>query len=79
MMPLRRKLKARSHSPPKRTSGSTSPNKQVDGKADNDYADIIAPVGLDINIDAANKKINEFRIAYIAQANCCAVSGDGEP
>ncbi|KAM3431649.1 hypothetical protein NHJ13734_007201 [Beauveria thailandica] len=79
MMPLRRKLKARSQSPPKRTSGSTSPNKQGDGEPDNDYADMIAPASLDIDLDAANKKVNEFRMACIAQATCCAVSGDGEP
>ncbi|KAJ4161692.1 uncharacterized protein LMH87_007716 [Akanthomyces muscarius] len=79
VMPLRRRLNARSQSPPKRSrSGSTSPSKPDDA-ADDEYNNMLAPASLDIDMDAAKRKVNEFRMACISQANCCAVSGDGEP
>ncbi|EJP61133.1 uncharacterized protein BBA_09908 [Beauveria bassiana ARSEF 2860] len=80
IMPLRRKAKARSQSPPKR-SGSTSPNKADDaaGGPDNQSYDMIAPADMDIDIDAARKTISDFRMACIAQASCCAISGGGRP
>ncbi|KAM0664440.1 hypothetical protein ACQRIU_007022 [Beauveria bassiana] len=80
IMPLRRKAKARSQSPPKR-SGSTSPNKPDDaaGGPDNQSYDMIAPADMDIDIDGARKTISDFRMAYIAQASCCAISGGGRP
>ncbi|OAA56398.1 hypothetical protein ISF_07466 [Cordyceps fumosorosea ARSEF 2679] len=79
IMPLRRKLKARSQSPPKRSAGLTSPSKPDDGDGDDDYANMIAPASLDINMDSAKKQVSDFRMECIAQSTCCAVSGDGEP
>ncbi|EGX95725.1 hypothetical protein CCM_00379 [Cordyceps militaris CM01] len=78
VMPLRRKLKARSQSPPKRSAGSTSPDKPDEGEGD-DPSSMLAPASLDIDMDSAKKQISHFRMACIAQATCCAVSGDGEP
>ncbi|KAM3514003.1 hypothetical protein MY11210_002320 [Beauveria gryllotalpidicola] len=80
IMLLRREEKARSQSPPQR-SGSISPNKPDDaarGPDDQDY-DMIVPADMDIDIDAACKTISDFRMACIAQASCCAISGGGRP
>ncbi|ATY67181.1 hypothetical protein A9K55_000376 [Cordyceps militaris] len=74
MMPLRRKAESR--------SGSTSPNEPGDaaGGPDNQgHYDMIAPADLDIDTDTARKTMNDFRMACIAQANCCAISGGGRP
>ncbi|KAM3433127.1 hypothetical protein MY4824_006182 [Beauveria thailandica] len=82
IMPLRRKLKAsRSQSPPKRTvSGSSTPAKLPEGTdaATDEYADMLAPATMNLDIDEAKRVINDFRAACIDQATCCAVSGDGE-
>ncbi|EJP62257.1 uncharacterized protein BBA_08799 [Beauveria bassiana ARSEF 2860] len=83
IMPLRRKLKAsRSQSPTKRTaSGSTSPGKAPDeaDAATDEYADMLAPASMSLDVDEAKRVINEFRAACIDRATCCAVSGRGEP
>ncbi|KAM3475588.1 hypothetical protein MY5147_003688 [Beauveria neobassiana] len=83
IMPLRRKLKAsRSQSPTKRTaSGSTSPGKAPDeaDAATDDYADMLAPASMSLDVDEAKRVVNEFRAACIDRATCCAVSGRGEP
>ncbi|KAM3509776.1 hypothetical protein MY11210_006179 [Beauveria gryllotalpidicola] len=71
--PLRRKLKARSQSPPKRSAG------QPDDSEDDNYTNMLAPASLEIDMDSAKKQVSYFRMACIAQATCCAVSGDGEP
>ncbi|KAJ6789250.1 hypothetical protein PWT90_10399 [Aphanocladium album] len=82
IMPLRRKAKSRSQSPPKRsatTSGAASPNKPDDDAAadGNMCNDMVAPAALNIDTDAAKKKEGEFRMACLAQAARCAVSGEG--
>ncbi|ATY59346.1 hypothetical protein A9K55_003662 [Cordyceps militaris] len=79
IMPLRRKAKARSQSPPKRTaSGATSPGKPTDD-ADGEDNNMIAPANTDIDLDEARRVENEFRMACINWSSCCAISGDGRP
>ncbi|CVL07240.1 uncharacterized protein FMAN_15347 [Fusarium mangiferae] len=75
VMPLRKKLKARSVSPSKRSaSGSTSPTKEVDDEFEN----VVAPASLEIDLDEARKVTNEFRSSCLNRATSCAVSGEGE-
>ncbi|EGU89343.1 hypothetical protein FOPG_20090 [Fusarium oxysporum f. sp. conglutinans race 2 54008] len=74
-MPLRKKLKARSVSPGKRSaSGSTSPTKEVDDEFEN----VVAPASMEIGLDEARKITNEFRSSCLNRATSCAVSGEGE-
>ncbi|KAI3340139.1 hypothetical protein F4824DRAFT_436017 [Ustulina deusta] len=81
IMPLRRKLKARSQSPPKRSaSGSISPPKDGLADADDDELDsMLAPASMNIDVNEARRIINDFRSSCINRATCCAVSGEGEP
>ncbi|PNP52590.1 hypothetical protein FNYG_15832 [Fusarium nygamai] len=75
VMPLRKKLKARSVSPGKRSaSGSTSPTKEVDDEFEN----VVAPASMEIDLDEARKVTNEFRSSCLNRATSCAVSGEGE-
>ncbi|KAF5547491.1 hypothetical protein FNAPI_8520 [Fusarium napiforme] len=75
VMPLRKKLKARSVSPSKRSaSGSTSPSKEVDDEFEN----VVAPASMKIDLDEARKVTNEFRSSCLNRATSCAVSGEGE-
>ncbi|KAI3335382.1 hypothetical protein F4824DRAFT_511001 [Ustulina deusta] len=53
IMPLRRKIKARSH--------------------------MLAPAGMDIDVNKAKRVINDFRSSCLNRATCCAISGEGEP
>ncbi|OAA65096.1 hypothetical protein LEL_10543 [Akanthomyces lecanii RCEF 1005] len=81
VMPLRRRVKARSQSPPKRTaSGATSPGKPTDD-ADGEYDNMVAPASMGIDMDEARRAVNDFRMACVNRATnpCCAVSGDGAP
>ncbi|KAF5665100.1 hypothetical protein FDENT_12673 [Fusarium denticulatum] len=74
-MPLRKKLKARSESPSKRSaSGSTSPTKEVDDEFEN----VVAPASMKIDLDEAGKVTNEFRSLCLNRATLCAISGEGE-
>lgn len=74
-MPLRRKLKARSQSPPKRpASGSNSPTKE----ALDEFDDMLAPATMNIDLDEAKRVTNEFRSSCLNRATSCAVSGEGE-
>ncbi|KAM3513533.1 hypothetical protein MY11210_002820 [Beauveria gryllotalpidicola] len=78
-MPLRPKVKARSQLPLKRTtSGAASPGNPTDD-ADGDFDNVVVPASIDIDMDEARRVVNEFRMACIGLATCCAVSGDGEP
>ncbi|KAK5631379.1 hypothetical protein RRF57_007093 [Xylaria bambusicola] len=81
LMPLRRKLKSRSQSPPKRSaSGSLSPPKGGADDVDNhDLENMLAPGSMDIDVNEANRIVNEFRSSCLNRATCCAVSGEGEP
>ncbi|KAI0433447.1 hypothetical protein F5Y09DRAFT_73915 [Xylaria sp. FL1042] len=81
LMPLRRKIQARSQSPPKRSaSGSVSPRKSGSDGADNNELDsMLAPTGMDIDVNEAKRVINDFRSSCLNRATCCAVSGEGEP
>ncbi|KAJ4246863.1 hypothetical protein NW762_013415 [Fusarium torreyae] len=75
LMPLRRKLKARSQSPPKRSaSGSTSPTKEVPDEFDS----MLAPASINIDLDEAKRVTNDFRSSCLNRAIACAVSGEGE-
>ncbi|KAF4446340.1 hypothetical protein F53441_10011 [Fusarium austroafricanum] len=75
-MPLRKKLKARSVSPGKRSaSGSTSPTKE----ADDEFENVVAPANMEIDSDQARKITNEFRSSCLNRATSCAVSGEGQP
>ncbi|KAG8410246.1 hypothetical protein J3458_017962 [Metarhizium acridum] len=75
VMPLRRKLKARSQSPPKRpASGSNSPTKE----ASDEFDDMLAPATMNIDIDEAKRVTNDFRSSCLNRATSCAVSGEGE-
>ncbi|KAH8709871.1 hypothetical protein HC256_009778 [Beauveria bassiana] len=52
------------------------------GEADtvtDEYADMLAPASMDLDVDEAKRVMNEFRAACIDRATCCAVSGRGEP
>ncbi|CZR49552.1 uncharacterized protein FPRO_15911 [Fusarium proliferatum ET1] len=74
-MPLRKKLKARSVSPSKRSaSGSASPTKEVD----DDFETVVTPASLEIDLDEARKVTNDFRSSCLNRATPCAVSGEGE-
>ncbi|KAJ2995682.1 hypothetical protein NUW58_g1202 [Xylaria curta] len=81
MMPLRRKLKARSQSPPKRSaSDSISPRKDDSDNVDDGGLDsMVAPTSMDIDVNEAKRVINDFRSSCLNRATCCAVSGEGEP
>ncbi|RSL87568.1 hypothetical protein CEP52_015484 [Fusarium oligoseptatum] len=81
IMPLRRKLKARSQSPTKRSaSGSSSPRKNGSDDADEDEFDnILAPASMNIDLEEARRVTNDFRSSCLNRATCCAVSGEGEP
>ncbi|RWA11941.1 hypothetical protein EKO27_g3169 [Xylaria grammica] len=79
--PFRRELKVRSQSPPNRTaSGFISPWKEGSDDADDGALDsMLAPVGVDIDVDGARTVINDFRSSCLNRATFCAVSGEGEP
>ncbi|KAF1733671.1 hypothetical protein CRV24_005199 [Beauveria bassiana] len=83
IMPLRRKLKAsRSQCPTKRTAPGSNSSWKTPGEADtvtDEYADMLAPASMDLDVDEAKRVMNEFRAACIDRATCCAVSGRGEP
>ncbi|KAM3524762.1 hypothetical protein NHJ13051_004361 [Beauveria bassiana] len=79
IMPLRRQVKDRSQSPPKRSaSGRSSPEKPT-YDADGEYANMVAPANMDIDVDQARKVISEFGMACINRSTRCAITGGGEP
>ncbi|KAH7204879.1 uncharacterized protein BKA55DRAFT_587356 [Fusarium redolens] len=74
-MPLRKKLKARSVSPGKRSaSRSISPTKEVN----NEFENIVTPASMEIDLNKARKVINEFRSLCLNRATSYTVSGEGE-
>ncbi|KAH6872056.1 hypothetical protein B0T10DRAFT_449948 [Thelonectria olida] len=81
IMPLRRKLKARTQSPPKRSaSGSVSPRKDgPDDMDDDEFDNMLAPASMKVDLEEAKRVTNEFRSSCLNRATCCAVSGEGEP
>lgn len=79
-MPLRRRAKARSQSPPKRNaSGASSPGKTLTVEdADSAYNDMLAPASMEMDGDKVRKMISDFRMACIAEGKQgCAISGGG--
>ncbi|KAH7007457.1 hypothetical protein EDB80DRAFT_645810 [Ilyonectria destructans] len=81
IMPLRRRLKARSQSPPKRSaSGSTSPRRDgSDNVDDGEFDNMLAPASMNIDLEEAKRVRNDFRSSCLNRATSCAVSGEGEP
>ncbi|KAK7397627.1 hypothetical protein QQX98_013003, partial [Neonectria punicea] len=81
IMPLRRRLKARSQSPPKRSaSGSVSPRKDgPDNVDDDEFDNMLAPASMNIDLEEARRVRNDFRASCLNRASCCAISGEGEP
>uniref|UniRef100_A0A4E9EJU9 HNH nuclease domain-containing protein n=1 Tax=Gibberella zeae TaxID=5518 RepID=A0A4E9EJU9_GIBZA len=75
VMPLRKKLKARSVSPSKRSvSGSTSPTKE---EVDDEFENVVAPASMEIDLDEARRVTNEFRSSCLNRATFCPAIGPG--